>query len=278
MIDLFLAIPASDEDREDGPKSSYVSAKDVKWVTIALVILGIALLPVFDILKKTRDSSLCISQLRKISSAITQYAENNDQRFPPVVQVGPGSPGAPYVQDNSIYSWVSLVQRLDPTINFVCPAAKDDEKVPNQITDREKGKLVIDSTYGMYAAYSGAPISSIERSTTFLIAETSNFGSQGSFDPVKFTDPDKKPIPYDGFAIGWNNSNSEPGPTTRSVTRLAFRKSADGNFGSAYGRHGDIIHALTVDGQAATLRPSEAQVHSLGGQLSGRWATPPILP
>lgn len=277
MIDLFLAIPA-DEEREDGPKNTYVSGRDIKWVVVALVILAVAFIPVYDILRKMRDSSVCLTQLSKISKGMTLYAAEHDDRFPPVVQVGPGSPGAPAVQGGSVYSWVSLLYAGDPEISFACPSAQEDENASNQVNDKKKGTHIIKSSYGMYAPFGGVPVAGIERAEqTIIVAETSNFGSQTSYDPVKFTDPQNAPIPIDGFVIGWNNSNVEPGPTTHSVTRLAFRKSSDGDFREAYGRHGNTINAITVDGGARKLVPSQANVQITAGQLKGLWGTPPML-
>jgi hypothetical protein len=278
MIESFLAVPA-DEERENGPKNSYVSGRDIKWVAIALAVIALAFIPVYDIFKRMRDTSVCLTQLNNISQAMTLYGTQHDDRFPPVVQEGTGSPGAPAVQSGSVYSWVSLLHAGQPKLSFACPGAQDDENASNQVNDRTHGTYVVRSSYGMYAPYGGVPIGGIERADqTILVAETSNFGAQSSFDPVKFVDAQNKAIPIDGFVIGWDNSNVEPGPATHSVTRLAFRNSSKGDFRQAHGRHGSSINSVTVGGSALKINPPQANVQIIAGQLKGMWGTPPMVP
>jgi hypothetical protein len=279
MIGPLLLVPAED-DRDDAHRSTYVSKKDVKWVLIGIAVLAVILYPVYINLKRQSDSHVCAANMNLIYQAISLYANDHDDRFPPVVQTGAGSPGAPTVLQESVYSWVSLTHRYNPKVSFVCPAAQEDENSPNQVTDDiTKQRKIVQSSYGMYKPYGGMSSTGVERSgETVLFAETSNFGSQSSFDPVKFFGPDKQPIPYDGFSIAWNDSNVDPGAKTTSVTRLAFRKSASGNFGEAFARHDVGVHAISVDGGLINLAPNDAHVQTLGGQIKGRWSVPALSP
>jgi prepilin-type processing-associated H-X9-DG protein len=116
-----------------------------------------------------------------------------------------------------------------------------------------------------------------------LIAETSNRGSRGTYDPHPLLGTDGKPAPYDGFVIGWDTGNSIDWYNTtlssdmpKSVTRLSFYDTASGDFHERRAsRHDGGIHILFVDGHIETVPPTAAVVRYLdvGGDLTGLWST-----
>ena len=136
-------------------------------------------------------------------------------------------------------------------------------------------------TYGMYAPYGGFLRNSIENpDQTVILAETSNFGATGVFNPQPFPNLEGAKIPHDGFVIAWDDSNLEPSDKSSYVTRLAFPNTSGGVFAKdGAARHDAGLHAITASGAASPLlKPQDAKVERRfkGDLPSGMWAAPPI--
>jgi hypothetical protein len=252
---------------EDGPaRSQYVSKKDVRVVAVAIAVLLACGWPIFKMLERRAQSSVCLSNMGAISNAISQYAVLHDDRFPPIMRTGPNN--QPDLGDSGHpYCWASdVVALMSPRSSFRCPAADSKE-----LCWVEGEKQLIPLTYGMYYPY-GAYLRTIipNPDQTALIAETSNEGSNQTFDPLAY------PGGWDGFVVGWNTSNDMPGATTNIATRLAFPDTATGVFhktGAA--RHDKGIHVLNCDGALINVLPTGARISMSRGLPSGLWQSPP---
>jgi len=285
MFPGLVAIPAED-DRDDAPRTHHVTKRDIKSLVIFLIVFAVLTLPVYNFYKRRADTHLCASNLNSVYQACSLYATANDERFPPLVeQDGSGSPGSPRVVNGKVISWVSSVFQYDPRPSiYQCPSALADEATPTEGAIPPKNgvghstHITIQSSYGMYAPYSAAMISLIDRtSQVVFITETSNFGSQTSYDPYPFLSASGNKIPYDGFSVGYDNSNIEPGPTSRRLTRLAFRDTQNGPGPKSVARHDAGNHVITVDGNLLFLHPGDMQLQMRGGFPTGEWQAPAII-
>jgi len=272
---MILNTNAFDVDEPEGTsKSIHLSKKDVKFFLIALVILAALMVPIYIQLKMTADQHLCKQNMEQIGKAIGLYAVSNDDRLPPVYATA--GPQVPYVDEKGHpFTWTTLVSRfMNGRANFVCPSAQDDEKAVSQHPD--SSKLSLESTYGMYVPLGGYAISHVQNpDVTTLVAETSNEGSQGSFDPFPYEGLAGNRGGQDGFAIGWSNGNDAPSKSTVSVTRLAYRETASGDFKMGIARHKAGIFFLSVSGSLHMAPPNAAKVTMHAGEIQGNWWAPP---
>ncbi|RYG17531.1 hypothetical protein EON82_23750, partial [bacterium] len=184
--------------------SQYIQLKDLRIWAIALGLLSIPCYFVYKVLEGNSERHRCISNLGAIYSAVNLYAEQHDNRFPPMARTEsdfvtptPSPQGHPY-------TWVSDVSAfMNTRQNFVCPTAEDAEVVRNE--SPESTKKTVNSAYGMYIPYGGILTSLVESpDDVVLIAETSNRGAKDTFDPM----PYRSSLP-DGFTIGWSDSNAK---------------------------------------------------------------------
>jgi hypothetical protein len=259
-------------------RSQYISKKDFRIIAIGVAALGVMLWPLYQYGKRQSEAVRCKANMGAIFKAIELYAVEKDDRLPPITRtqadgvtplLGPG--GLPY-------TWASdVMQYMSARHSFTCPAATKEEITKTEHpTDAER---TLDLTYGFYAPYGAALRSAIpNRSQVLLIGETSNFGSQGSFNPMPFLNPDGSKIQNDGFVIGWNDSNAAPSDQTNAVTRLAFRNTASGSFlENGPARHDAGLHFINGDGALVTLKPDVANVTLSQGFPTGAWQTPPTV-
>jgi hypothetical protein len=237
------------------------------------------MLPVYAVLKIQRDKHVCKQNLGHIFKAITMYAADNNDRFPPVFVEGEGGEpqlfsdkGSPEGPDRkNVVSWMTLVQpHLNSRASFECPAADESEHVHNLNSDPEKAPFASD--YGMYkawSAYNMLMVSNPDRSV--LIGEGTNHAANDTFDPSPYSGG------QDGFVFGWNDSNDKPGPNSESITRLAFPDTKSGKFSKdGRTRHGDSSLFISVSGQLLSLKPDAARIQYMDASKSeivGRWAT-----
>lgn len=250
------------DDSSDAPRSSsqYISGKDVRIIGAVLLVLALILFPIYQYYKRRALEYRTKNNMLAIYKAIQQYAGENDDRFPPTYVTAEGS-DAPYLEDGKPYVWANLPTidgGLNPRVSFRCPAADQKEVTLTQ------GDRSAELTYGMYQALSGLAANEVEnQSGTVLLAETSNYGSMGSYNPVPFTDSEGNPMVNDGFLVSFEDSNLEYTGKARKVTRLAYRDTANGDFGlpgnegaAKPGRHEGGIHFLFADGHIEKL-PSQ---------------------
>lgn len=256
--------------------SQYMSRKDIKILAGLVVLLVILLYPVYQTGVRNSEKVRCIGNMKAMYDAMAQYADQHDGRFPPVYRTGVGlEPGLG--DSGRPYTWASDIQGyMNTRASFVCPSAKKNEVVPSE--DSTKLAKILPTTYGMYAPYGGYLQNLIDNpDQTIILAETSNLGSQTSYDPIKFDGGGKELS--DGFEIGWSDSNEEGSASSLSVTRLAFRKTSTGDFksGDAAGRHDAGIHVVTASGERRILTPAMAQILLRDKLPSGMWTIPPIV-
>lgn len=278
--------PSAPEGDSSG-KNQYFSKRDIKMLGIILVVLGIILWPIYQYGKGQSEKSRCTQNVKAIYQALQQYSINHDDRLPPIYRtdvIGGTAPGLG--EDGKVYTFASDVAGyMSRRASFTCPSADLSEAVP---TESPEADLKINSTYGMYAPYGGYLSSVIPNpSETLILAETSNHGARGSYNPKPFIDVTGKEVPWDGFVIGWDNSNGKfgrdgsslvPDRGAKAVTRLAFRDSADGHFANSKpSRHDSGIHAISADGQLVLIKPKSANVNiqRSTGLPIGSWEAPP---
>lgn len=263
---------AYDVDAPEGaksPGSQYLSRKDAKWILGVTAIVIVGLIPVYFSMREKAFKSTCVKNMGAIMEAIDLYASQHDDRLPPVYEAQAN--GEPQVDDRGYpITWVSEVAPLlSARASFVCPSADPSEY---SYSVNMTGGEPIASTYGYYGAYSGHPAKEIDSpENVVLLAETSNGGAKGTFDPLPFEN-----CKYDGFVIGWNNSNEEPTEDTSSVTRLAFAGTSKGDFSLGQPRHGQVIHAITANRGKRNLTSSDAVTRYDRSKyaLGGLWRQP----
>lgn len=250
--------------------SEYMTKRDLRIILIVVALILLALWPVYVWFRKFAEAAVCKSNLNNIYKAIGTYMEQSDGHFPPAYANLPGS-DAPVVTDAGVViTWGTVVAGgVKDAGSFKCPSASESEVARSESTRRGVPLML---AYGMYVPYALELASATANpSRTVLLAETSNMGAEDSYDPLPFKDPKGNVVPYDGFAIGFDNRQRFPDDKTRYVTRLAFPGTSKGDFGEkARGRHGAVSYAMTVEGGLVNLAPDRAEYR--GG--SGYWAVP----
>jgi hypothetical protein len=266
--------PLDKERTDEAPKSGHVTRRDLKILGIVLVVALILLFPAYIVVRGYTHKYLCGKNFESMGKAINLYAEQADDRLPPV------SPrdGQPFIdEDGFIQCWASIPAFRDnmrKETSVTCPAAPLEESVPLAAAGHVSEPL----TYGMYMGLSAVTRASIsDPATTLVIAETSNFGTNDTYDPVKFKDEQGNPVRYDGYTFAWDTSNTFPAPGTRLITRLAYPGTADGRFKEdGPGRHSEGNHFVTLDGRRLLLTPNKAyvQMNKSTQRPEGLWSVP----
>lgn len=249
--------------------SQYMSKRDVKLLLIISVPLILMLIPVYLYMREKAYKSTCIKNINGIMEAITLYSAQHDDRYPPAfADNGNGEPTLD--ADGYPYTWVSDVWSLkSDRVDFVCPTASKEEWA---YSASPTGGAPIPSTYGFYAAYSSYSTQLVDNpDSVIILAETSNGGSHDTFDPHPFSN-----TKYDGYVIGWDNSNTWPDQNTKSVTRLAFPGSRHGGTDKAEGRHDLMIYGINANRQREVLNPNNMLTDYNPSKflLTGHWQEP----
>ena len=277
---ICLVILSTEDFAPDAPegasRSEYINRKDLKWIIIILVALGVVLAPVYLTMRAQQQKQACAANLGQIYKGLFLYSQLNDDRLPPVYEMEAN--GTPRVQDvggkGAVISWAShLGSHIPDRVRMSCPASTADENVPTLVYGRPgKDDAIEPVSYGMVVSLSSMPLNDLaDQNGTLLITETANNGAQGSYNPQPFR-LDGKVVPYDGLAIGWNTSNSFPTPQTEWMTRLAFRNTSQGNFGGqTLGRHNLVNNAIMADGSLRHISAPDAKVKIQRGRPSGIW-------
>jgi prepilin-type processing-associated H-X9-DG protein len=271
--------PYDPSEVEERPRSSHLTRKDLRRLVIAIAIVGLLMTPVFISWRKAAETAICAGNFKGIQTAIGAYMAQYDEHFPPICDQAPNL--SPLLEDGKPYTWASLIRPgMEERFTFKCPSAREEEYA--HTIDGEGNELLM--SYGMYSAWSTAATTMISNpGEAIVIAETSNFGSEDSYNPVPFKDMQGETTTNDGFFIGWNTGNYVDWNAATSsvdmpqhVTRLSFRGTGKGVFGEgSYARHTDGIHVLYVDGHIGMIQPGAAAVRytDVGGYLTGRWST-----
>lgn len=257
---------------DTGLSSQYMTKKDARWIGAVTVVLGILMVPVYRIALDARNKTVCVAHMKDTVSALALYATDNDNRYPIAYEMGPnGEPSNP--TGGAPISWVTLVKRYKAK-PFTCPAA--DNLQHSKSVDPNDPALFVESSVGFYSAYSGISQNDVDNpNQVVILAETSNHGSFGTYNPVPFKTADGKEVANDGFVIGWDNSNDAPNEETQSITRLALKGTDKGVFSDiAEPRHSAGIHAITASGAKILLRGAAAKASWGRYTLTGTWANP----
>lgn len=254
--------------------TAYVTRKDVKIVGVALVLLAICSYPVFRVLQRRSQKSICIQNMKSIMDSINQYAIQNEEKFPPIFDSGPAD--EPALQASGApYTWASdLREYMNPRASFVCPSADPTELSRSQDPRTVKGSFPL--SYGMFAPLSGFSRSLVDDpDEAVLIAETSNRGALNTYDPIPFKDSGGNPMPYDGMVVGWDTDNFDGSDMSKFVTRLAFPNSNGPKFmKDGEGRHDEGTFILTVTGHLRTVNPTITRVQRRNLMIYGPWPMP----
>jgi hypothetical protein len=253
---------------EDRAGSAYISRKDIKVIAIGLVALGIICTPIYLSMLENSKKARCTQNMKAIMDALNLYASEHDSRYPPLARTEGIESLVPAVDNRGlVYTWASdVAPYFNQRASFKCPSATDEEAV--KVDDPRDPKSRILLTYGMYAPYGAYPTALIENpDTAIIIGETSNQGSNESYNPMPLSGEDGTPRP-DGFVIGWDNSND------KFVTRLALPKTKKGVFEElGLTRHPKGIHVLTATGEKLTVTPNSAAM-KLSGSPNPFWRYP----
>ncbi len=266
-------------ESDDRPRVSHISKKDLKWGLLIVLVLVLMLWPVWIRLKMQRDKHVCKDNLSQMAKALQIYALDNSDRLPPAYVAGDNY--EPRLFKGRAVSWISLIAPgvRSPGSNFECPAAQPDEMAPNAGPD---GTTIM-SSYGLFGAVAAAPLANIPNPQwVAMIAETSNGGAQGTYNPSPMKDPAGQIVP-DGYIVGFDNSNFLPTDSSIEVyaksakaTRLAFYETKSGQFkADGVARHPGGIHILFVDMHVETLLPTVAVIKrrgAAGSEIVKTWA------
>lgn len=261
-------------DPDDRPKSNYLSMRDVRVVVIAMLVASVLLYPAVMRMIAARDKHLCKDNLGQVAKALLLYAEDNVGRLPPLYVQGENF--EPRQFNGRANTWITLIAGgvRNHQKSFRCPAAHDEELAKNEGPENS----TVLSSYGMFAALAAAPIANIPNpGSTAMVAETSNRGARGSYNPKPYSGVD------DGFVVGFDNSNFNPDDggmevlsESRFATRLAFYDTASGTFKKdGLGRHDGGIHILFADSHIETLPPTISQIRRMSGtgsDIMGAWS------
>ena len=276
---LFAADDFAPDEPEGSAKSEYMSGKDWRWIIGIIVVVGVSLWPVYRIFDDRRKDYVCKTNIGGIAKALQSYATGNDDRFPPLYEItSEGNVAVGTAQEGGEGSlvWLSpLGDHMRGGAEVSCPAAHEDEHT-DVLLYGSGFERIVHLSYGMYATMSSLPTGDVTKpDETVLVAETSNQGAQGSYDPIPNLNLDG-PASDNGFCIGWDNSNFMFDKDTVTVTRLAFRGTSTGDFRAdeVQGRHNQGINAVTVDGNLIRLSPTGALVNHKPPYLDGLWQTP----
>lgn len=264
-------------ESDDRPRSSHVSKKEILVVAVVLTVLIFVMWPVYVKFKGQRDKHVCKDQLLQISRGLLLYADENSGRLPPLYVMGDNF--EPVLFKGRANTWISLIA---PGVKgekaaFRCPGAEEAETAPNAAP----GGDTILSTYGLYGAMSSAPLEHVPNTASqVMVAETSNGGARGTYNPIPILDKAGKVMP-DGFVIGLDNSNFLPDDSdmttfakSTAATRLAFYDTAKGDFtAEKIARHPTGIHVLFADGHIETVQAPFAHVTraTKSGEIIRAW-------
>lgn len=255
-------------------RGQYMTAKQIRSLGLVFVGLLLVWFTIYPIFKRNTDRATCTRNLKAIYDAMSLYAEQHDGRYPPIDRSAEIGSLVPSLGDTGhVYTWASdIAPYMNARASFLCPSAKPEEIVWTE--DPTSSTHFLPLTYGMYAPYGGYLTSLVEDpAETIIVAETSDRGSENTYDPLPFGDG----LP-DGFVICWDDSNDMGDKKTRAVTRLAFPDTAGGHFrldGAA--RHGDAIHMLTANGERVNANQAYSLFYLPGGnRINPSWTLPPI--
>lgn len=272
---MMLTTQQYDTDAPEGaPQSSaYMSKKDLKWIIAILLILLLVGGPTWYAFLEQRNKQVCATNMKGIYEAMMLYAEQNDDRVPPLYEIGANN--APLLFDGKPHVWASLLlPYMNQRANFYCPASEEVERMPTYGNDGRR-RADFELTYGMYLPMGSFPhLLSTNAADTVLLVETTNHGALGTYNPMPFRNEDGDVVPFDAFMVGFNDSNVGLTPESTSVTRLAIKNTAKGyDANNTVPRHGKGIHVFFLDGHKGYFKAPNGKIKNIFPEADGPWRT-----
>jgi len=276
MIPIFMAFEADAPEGASAKGSQYLSRRDFKVIMSVLVVLMVAMIPIYQQILKQRNFLVCINNMKSISESTRLYAVDFDEKLPPTYF--PDEQGNPVLEQGYPITWASIIQNKMKSINdFKCPSSDPQE---NAKSIQASGQVPIESSYGMYAAMGMKFLPSISSpDNTILFTESINGGAFDSKNPKPFIDAKGDPQKYDGFLLGYDSGNvpdTNTIATAAYITRLAIKFPDK----QATGRHLDkkgfeIINVIMVGGGASPMNPKDFRLtrrSKSNNDISGLWS------
>jgi len=246
-------------------------------VVIAIIaILAAILFPVFQKVRENARRTACLSNLKQIGLAVTQYYQDNDEK---------GPNGADPYGRCSGWAW-EVYTYVKSTAAFHCP---DDSNVgQNASSFGMNANLAIQGTTGLQDSANGLAISQFNSpAKTVLLFETANSRQYDITDPSgDKTDTATKAksdncyngLSPSGYGIGtdYDPSGSYGETATAAQAGDGYTKYAtghlrnslrNGQFAAPTGRHTDGANYLMADQHAKFIRPSAI---SAGGSAASQ--------
>lgn len=254
--------------------NQYVSKRDVKIVAIVLVVLAIALYPVYIWQLGNVNKATCAKHFRQIGNAMNSYIEDHDGRYPYAYATAGFDSVEPAIRSDGLtytWQWDLRLYLTDKSV-FTCPTADPSEN--NRSTG--DGSEILLSSYGMLFAYSGLLASTVsDPKSQLLLGETTDMGRRGTRDPLPLIGVDGTKATSDGFLIGFDNSNTYPDAKTQFPTRLAYPESATKGFSDeTETRHPGGNHFLYADGHQSKARDATIGRINQAASGLGPWNVP----
>lgn len=264
----FLLFVSEEEEERDVErrKNPYLSRKGLRWVLLAFAVAVAGALAYVKLVWEPARWPLHIKgDLKAIHAALFLYAEQNDDGLPMAYIPTQGDipltdgKGRPAVWASHLADYITAVE------HFTSPAIPKDWGTPIAYRDRQTDELKEATlSYGILAWMTLPPTRTyLLEGTQVMVAESISNGKGGSYNPL--------PVPGglpDGFLIGYNDSNFQPTPKSKFVTRLAL---VGGGATPTELRpvHPGGILVLYPDGRVASLPPTEAAIPQ--GTLKSKW-------
>lgn len=256
----FQTLGPDDERDTARRKSAYVSGKEVRtWIIIFALIIALSYFFWFRSWKANRDFVVAKNHLGEIHQALGVYMAENNEGLPAVFLPG--------VQD--IYgrpvTWANQLFQLTPHLDiFTSPSIPPEGDTLLTYTDPNGGRETIRLSYGLLTA-AGTLRRYEVRDETYIIAESISNGVLDSLNPL--------PLGVrDGFAIGYNDSNTHPTPSSEYVTRVAFIGAEKGaGLSSLEPIHDRGVPVLQMDGHIQIIGAGKLKLTRRGNLPTGNW-------
>lgn len=266
MMWLLFAVEEEEDRDVERRKNPYLSQKGFRWLLLGFVVAVLGALAYIKLVWEPARWPLHIKgDLRAIHAALFLYAEQNDDGLPMAYIATTGDAplvdkaGRPAVWASHLADYISSVE------HFTSPAIPKEWGTPIAYRDRQTDELKSGTlSYGILSWMTLPPTRTyLLEDTQVMVAETISSGQGGSYDPL--------PVPGgvpDGFLIGYNDSNFQPTPESKFVTRLALIGNAEDPTKLRPVHPGGVL-VLHPDGRVQALPPSEVAIPK--GTLKSRW-------
>ncbi len=262
-MNVWLAAYEADEPEGSQANPTHLQRKDLRNILLVIAVLIALSIPVYNQMKAQAHQHTCRTNLKEIGQAMALYREENNDRFPPT-HVREAGGDAPMLFAGKPSTWATQVQPyMVVRASFVCPAASESEGVMTEhLMDKDKSFL---SHYGMFEPRGGVPLNALTNpDTAVVLGETSNHGTNETYNPLPMKSTSGDEVSVDGFLIGFDVDDKD-GIGAKYVTRMALPDTKSGEFKEdGRTRHPSGTQVLFASGSTAFLPPTAARVERLG--------------